>query len=284
MKRIPESELVLNEDGSIYHLHLFPDQIGDLIFTVGDPDRVSQVSKHFDSIDFQTSKREFVTHTGRIGNRTVSAMSTGMGTDNIEIFMTELDALVNIDLENRVVKENRKKLHIVRLGTSGALHQEIPIRSLLISEKAIGLDTLMNFYPETGTDQSLALALRNELGLNFSPYQAEGSLALSAKADFEFLRGITLTAPGFYAPQGREVRLSNRVKDFVNKIQAFEYVGQRITNLEMETAGYYALGELLGHEVLSVNAILANRADGTFDSNPAETIDRMILESLSIFV
>ena len=284
MKRIPESELILNEDGSIYHLHLLPDQIGDLIFTVGDPDRVSQVSKHFDSIDFQTSKREFVTHTGRIGKRTVSAMSTGMGTDNIEIFMTELDALVNIDLENRVVKENSKKLQIVRLGTSGALHQDIPIRSLLISEKAIGLDTLMNFYPETGADQSLALALRNELGLNFSPYQAEGSLALSAKAGSEFLRGITLTAPGFYAPQGREVRLSSRVKNFLNKIQAFEYGGQRITNLEMETAGYYALGELLGHEVLSVNAILANRANGTFDSNPAETIDRMIVESLSIFV
>ncbi len=284
MNRIPESELVLNEDGSVYHLHLLPDQIGDLIFTVGDPDRVSVVSKHFDSIDFQTSKREFVTHTGRIGERSVSAMSTGMGTDNVEIFMNELDALVNVDLKTRSVKEDLSKLQIVRLGTSGAIQPDISIGSFLISEKAIGIDTMMNFYWDSERDNSIAMAFGDFLELDFSPYQSEASLDLLSKTDNSFFKGITLTAPGFYGPQGRQIRLSTKVQDLARKIQEFDYLGQRITNLEMETAGYYALGPLLGHEVISVNAILANRALGIFDSNPSKTVNAMIEKALTIFV
>ncbi len=284
MNRIPESELILNEDGSIYHLHLYPDQIGDLIFTVGDPDRVAEVSKYFDSLDFQNSKREFVTHSGRIGGRKVSAMSTGMGTDNVEIFMNELDALVNIDLENRTIKKELTQLQIVRLGTSGAIQPNIPVGSLLLSEKAIGIDTMMNFYPDSSKNQDLARAFKEFLKLDFTPYQTEASLALSAKANQGFIQGITLTAPGFYAPQGREIRYSTKISDYAQKIQEFEYGGQSITNLEMETAGYYALGELLGHEVLSLNAILANRALGTFDSNPSRTVEKLIEKALSIFV
>lgn len=283
-KKIAESELILNADGSIYHLHLHPDQIGDIIFTVGDPDRVSEVSKYFDAIDFKGAKREFVTHTGRIGSKKISAMSTGMGTDNVEIFMTELDALVNIDLAKREVKPEHKALQIIRLGTSGAIHAALPLGSFLASESAIGLDTLMQFYPKLSGNQDLAKALQRDLNLDFQPYQAQASSLLLGRLSSDFMRGVTLTAPGFYAPQGRELRLKSSIEDFSKRLAAFSFNGKQITNLEMETAGYYAMGELLGHEMLSLNAILANRATGKFENKAEKTVDTMISAALKLLL
>jgi len=280
---IPESELILNKDGSIYHLHLHPDQIGDIIFSVGDPDRVAHVSQYFDSIDFKGHKREFVTHTGRIGDQRISAMSTGMGTDNIEIFMTEIDALVNVDLVNRKVKSNHRSLKIIRLGTSGALDPDIPVGSLLASETAVGLDTLMQFYPAFEENQEWGKVIQEGLSLGFLPYQSTASNLLLEKIPSQFHRGITLTAPGFYAPQGREIRLAPRISGFFEKLALLQIDGKRLSNFEMETAGYYAMAKLLGHDVLSLNAIIANRPLKKFDSEPEKTIDRMIRSAFESF-
>jgi Uridine phosphorylase len=248
--RIPASELIINPDGSIYHLHLKPKDLASLVFTVGDPDRVAQVSQYFDRIEIKTQKREFVTHTGYLRGQRVTVMSTGMGTDNIEILMTELDALVNVDLENRIIKDEKTALKIVRLGTSGSMQADIPVGSLLASEIGIGMDTLMQFYPFLAEDQSIAELIRQELGLGFLPYQASASSDLLGKLDKRFFRGVTLTCPGFYAPQGREVRLKPRFEDMISSLSSIESKGKRLTNFEMETAGYYAMGRLLGHEML----------------------------------
>lgn len=280
---IPESELILNEDGSIYHLHLKPENLASLVFTVGDPDRVDLVSQYFDQIDFKTRKREFVTHTGWINGQRVTVMSTGMGTDNIEILMTELDALVNIDLETRKVKENHTALKIIRLGTSGAMQSDIPVGSLLASEKAVGMDTLMQFYDSEGFPQSWGDSVREVLNIGFTPYEVEGSSMLLQKLDARFSRGITLTSPGFYAPQGREVRLKPKIDQMIEKLAALEVDGSRLTNFEMETAGYYCMGKLLGHEVLSLNAIVANRITQEFDKEAAKTVDLLIRTALKLF-
>jgi len=282
-KRISESELLINEDGSIYHLHLKPENLASLIFTVGDPDRVALVSQYFDQIDFRASKREFVTHTGRVNGRRVTAMSTGMGTDNIEILMTELDALVNIDLATREVKKELSSLQIVRLGTSGSMQADLKVGTILASQKAIGLDTLMQFYPNLNGDQSFAKAVQEKLDLTFTPYQASASRDLMAKFPSDFLRGITLTAPGFFAPQGREVRLKPKLDQMIEKLSSLHINGEFLTNFEMETAGYYAMGELLGHQVLSLNAIVVNRSNGETDKEAEKTVDRMIRVAFEIF-
>jgi len=283
-KVIPESELILNADGSIYHLHLKPENLASLIFTVGDPDRVPLVSKYFDEIEFRTQKREFVTHTGRIGETRVTVISTGMGTDNIEILMTELDALVNIDLEARRVNLEHKSLQIIRIGTSGAMQPDIPVGSLLASKKAIGLDTLMQFYPNLSNSQYWGSSIKRELKLDFSPYQTEASKMLLDKLDSTFLHGITLTCPGFYAPQGRAVRLKPKLDQMLDILSFMEESGEKLTNFEMETAGYYAMGALLGHEVLSLNAIIANRNNEEFDKEAEKTVDLLIRTALKLFV
>lgn len=283
-KVIPESELILNPDGSVYHLHLKPENLASLVFTVGDPDRVQLVSQYFDEIEFKTQKREFVTHTGRIGETRVTVMSTGMGTDNIEILMTELDALVNIDLETRQIKPTHTSLQIIRLGTSGAMQSDIPVGSILASMKAIGLDTLMQFYPNLSNSQIWGKEIKKELNLDFSPYQTEASKLLSDKLDSRFLRGITLTCPGFYAPQGRTIRLKPKLDHMLERLSSIEISGEKLTNFEMETAGYYALGTLLGHEVLSLNAIVANRKSGEFEKEPAKTVDLLIRAALKLFL
>ncbi|MBY5952204.1 nucleoside phosphorylase [Algoriphagus marincola] len=282
--RIPASELIINPDGSIYHLHLKPEDLASLVFTVGDPDRVAQVSQYFDRIEIKKQKREFVTHTGYLRGQRVTVMSTGMGTDNIEILMTELDALVNVDLENRIIKDEKTALKIVRLGTSGSMQADIPVGSLLASEIGIGMDTLMQFYPFLAEDQSIAELIRQELGLGFLPYQASASSDLLGKLDKRFFRGVTLTCPGFYAPQGREVRLKPRFEDMISSLSSIESKGKRLTNFEMETAGYYAMGRLLGHEMLSLNAIVANRPKNEFDKNAAKTVDTLIHTALELFV
>ncbi|MCR9082181.1 MAG: nucleoside phosphorylase [Cyclobacteriaceae bacterium] len=282
--RIPASELIINPDGSIYHLHLKPEDLASLVFTVGDPDRVAQVSQYFDRIEIKKQKREFVTHTGYLRGQRVTVMSTGMGTDNIEILMTELDALVNVDLDNRIIKDEKTALKIVRLGTSGSMQADIPVGSLLASEIGIGMDTLMQFYPFLAEDQSIAELIRQELGLGFLPYQASASSDLLGKLDKRFFRGVTLTCPGFYAPQGREVRLKPRFEDMISSLSSIESKGKRLTNFEMETAGYYAMGRLLGHEMLSLNAIVANRPKNEFDKNAAKTVDTLIHTALELFV
>ena len=283
MRQIPESELILHPDGSVFHLRLLPEQLGNIVFTVGDPDRVAPVSQHLDQIDFKLQNREFITHTGWKNGHRVSVISTGMGTDNIEILMTELDALVNVDLQTRQVKEKKTSLHIIRIGTSGSLQEDLPTGTLLASEIAIGMDTLMAYYPELSGPQDFGQAIQAELGLSFRPYQAAASSKLLGMLDASIPRGITLTCPGFYAPQGREVRLKPRFDQLIERLAALRVEGRYLTNFEMETAGYYALGDLLGHEVLSLNAILVNRPLKKFATDGEKTVERAIQTALATF-
>ena len=283
MRQIPESELILHQDGSVFHLRLLPEQLGNIVFTVGDPDRVATVSRHLDKVDFKLQNREFITHTGWKNGHRVSVISTGMGTDNIEILMTELDALVNIDLQTRQVKEKKTSLQIIRIGTSGSLQEDLPTGTLLASEIAIGMDTLMAYYPELSGPQNFGQAIQAELGLSFRPYQAAASTKLLGMLDASIPRGITLTCPGFYAPQGREVRLKPRFDQLIERLAAVRVEGRYLTNFEMETAGYYALGELLGHEVLSLNVILVNRPLKKFATDGEKTVERAIQTALATF-
>ena len=283
MRQIPESELILHPDGSVFHLRLLPEQLGDIVFTVGDPDRVATVSQHLDKVDFKLQNREFITHTGWKNGHHVSVISTGMGTDNIEILMTELDALVNVDLQTRQVKEKKTSLQIIRIGTSGSLQEDLPTGTLLASEIALGMDTLMAYYPELSGPQNFGQAIQAELGLSFRPYQAAASTKLLGMLDASIPRGITLTCPGFYAPQGREVRLKPRFDQLIERLAAVRVEGRYLTNFEMETAGYYAMGELLGHDVLSLNAILVNRPLKKFAADGEKTVERAIQTALATF-
>jgi uridine phosphorylase len=287
---IPESELILNADGSIYHLNLLPDHISDTILTVGDPARVAQVSRHFDSIEYEGTHREFVTHVGYYRGKRLTVLSTGMGTDNIDIVMNELDALVNIDFLSRTVRpaEERLSLRIIRLGTSGSLQADVPVGSLLATQHAVGLDSLMQFYPlvETGLETQVAKDLQQHIGLPFAPYVVRGSDLLREQVAADLLVGNTVTCPGFYGPQGRRLRLDLRSADYMQLLQNFRHQSPegdfRLSNFEMETAGYYALGQLLGHEVLSLNAIVANRATGEFAKNAGDIVDQLITRTLAL--
>ncbi|MBW3467837.1 nucleoside phosphorylase [Arthrospiribacter ruber] len=281
-KRIPESELIINPDGSIYHLNLKPEHLASTVITVGDPDRVEKVSKYFDEIEFTMSKREFVTHTGTYQGKRITVMSTGMGTDNIEIFMTELDALVNVDLETRLPKEKHTSLDIIRVGTSGSMQASIPAGAMLASAYGIGLDTLMAFYQTDFTDLEVAVGekIQKELGLSFLPYCIQGSQKLLDLLGGGLIQGNTVTCPGFFGPQGREVRLKPAIPDIIEKLSQVNVDGFELTNFEMETAGYYAMGRLLGHEVLSLNAIVANRITHEFADNANEIVDELIRHTL----
>ena len=289
---IPSSELILNPDGSIYHLNLLPDHISDTILTVGDPARVAQVSRHFDSIEFEGTHREFVTHVGYYRGKRLTVLSTGMGTDNIDIVMNELDALVNVDFMSRTVRpaEERLSLRIIRLGTSGSLQADVPIGAVLATEHAVGLDSLMHFYPlvETGLETEIATGLQQALALPYAPYVVRGSDLLREQLGAGLLMGNTLTCPGFYGPQGRVVRLDLRQPDYLLRLQGFRHHSAegefRLSNFEMETAGYYALGRLLGHETLSLNAIVANRVTGEFADNATAVVDAMIERTLQRLV
>lgn len=284
MKRVIEaSELVLNPDGSIYHLHLHPENISNNIIIVGDQDRVQEVSKHFDRIEFKANKREFITHTGYIGNKRFTVLSTGIGTDNIDIVFNELDALVNIDLKTREVKDKLQSLNIVRVGTSGSLQKDIPVDSIVISSHGLGLDGLLNFYEFAQNEQEQAILdiINKKVELPIEAKLATGSAALIklfSKQDVK--KGITLTSTGFYGPQGRMLRLSPKVHNFIDELAALDLNGHRISNLEMETSGIYGLGKLLGHECLSVNAILANRQSKTFSTSPSKIVEKAILMTL----
>ncbi|MEQ8927757.1 MAG: nucleoside phosphorylase [Fulvivirga sp.] len=282
MGKIPESELILNKDGSVYHLNLKPSHISDTILTVGDPSRVYMVSQYFDDIDFEMNRREFITHVGKYKGKKITVMSTGMGTDNVEIFMTELDALVNIDLKKREPKQRKKKLKIIRIGTSGAMQEDIALGTHLVSDYAVGLDTLMCFYelPQDNFEKSVAEELKEQTKLPFTPYVVRGSEMLKEQIGENMVIGNTVTCPGFYAPQGRELRLPLKNKDLLETLNYYHKDDFWLTNFEMETAGYYALGRMLGHEVLSVNAIIANRIKGKFSKNPNKIIDSLIRKVL----
>lgn len=279
--KIAESDLIINPDGSIYHLNLLPDDVAETVITVGDPDRVGGVSKFFDSIELKKGKREFITHTGLIGKKRVTVISTGIGTDNIDIVLNELDALVNIDFKTREVKKQLTSLNIVRIGTSGAVQPDIPMGTILASSHGLGLDALMNYYvADDLSDEDQRLLKDFEIHFNqpknIHPYLTAASGGLLNTIGREMLHGITVTAPGFYAPQGRQVRAKNAIPNFVGLINSFKSKQNRITNLEMETAGIYALAKVLGHNALSINAILASRVNFEFSKEPDKVVEKAI--------
>lgn len=278
MAKISETDLILNPDGSVYHLSLLPKNITDTIITVGDPSRVYMVSQFFEEVEFEMNKREFITHVGKYNNKRITVISTGIGTDNIEIFFNELDALVNIDLKTREPKPRKKKLKIVRIGTSGALQEDIPVGSHLISDYAVGLDNLMNFYdlPMDDFETGLAHDIQKKTGLPFMPYVVRGSESLRESIGKEMLVGNTVTCPGFYAPQGRALRVPIRFPKLLEDLNYYHKGEFWLTNFEMETSGYYAMGRLLGHDVLSANAIIANRIKNKFSKNPNKVIEALI--------
>lgn len=292
MQYLAPSELILSNE-RVYHLGLHPDEISELIITVGDPNRVKMVSKHFDRIEFQIKNREFETHTGYIGNKRLSVVSTGIGTDNIDIVLNELDALVNLDLKTRVNKPIKKSLKIVRIGTSGSIHPAVELDDFLVSVYAIGLDGLLHFYnyEYSEPEKKLRLGLleflnRANVELPVNPYLVSGSREIISQFNtHDFKKGMVLTAPGFYAPQGRSLRgITKLPKETIQKMVQYEFQGWNFTNIEMETAGIYGLANHLGHKAISFNAILANRWEGTFSKNPSQTVESLIKKVLDFIV
>ena len=282
---IPESELVLNHDGSIYHLHIRPEDLAETVILVGDQNRVAEVSKHFDKIEVQKSKREFITHTGYVGKKRISVVSTGIGTDNIDIVMNELDALANINLETREVKSTPTKLKFIRIGTSGSLQDDLQVNDILVSSYGLGLDSLMQFYDYEENDEisNMLNAIDEQLELLFvNPYLFKAPGDLFAQFSKHFNYGITATCCGFYAPQGRMLRAQAKYEDLIKRLSGIEVIGLRVTNFEMETAAIYGMATLLGHEAVSVNAILANRINHTFSHNPSVIVENAIKKVLEI--
>ncbi len=275
------AELILNSDGSIYHLHLHPEQIAPLIITVGDPERVARVSRYFDKVEFKVRKREFVTHTGWLGKTRLSVISTGIGPDNVDIVLNELDTLFNIDLATRQIKSRITPLTFIRLGTAGGLQQEVPVDSLVASTGGLGMDGLMQYYVAKGQlDHPILAALkthcRGKWDFPLSPYFVEGSADLLRIFSHGFYQGITCTNPGFYGPQGRQLRAPVSQPQYLDLLQSFEFQGRKILNLEMETSAIYGLSQLLGHQAISLSTILANRAGGKFSKNPARSVKRLL--------
>lgn len=287
MPRIAESEMILNARGAIYHLDLKADELGNTVFLVGDPDRVKEVSKHFDKIEYKGEHREFITHTGAIGNKRLSVTSTGIGTDNIDIVINELDALANIDFTTREIKPVLKSLNLIRIGTSGALQPEIPVDSFIASTHGLGIDNLLNFYRVEQNDEEKQLLhsfvtstqLQGQIGY---PYIAGASGSLIKHFVNEFYQGITVTCPGFYGPQGRILRLGISNPELINRLTQFRFGHHRITNFEMETSAIYGLSRLLGHNCLSLNAVIANRIRKEFSRDGKAAVENLIVNVLEI--
>jgi uridine phosphorylase len=277
--KISATELILNPNGSVYHLNVLPEDIGETVLLVGDPDRVPEVSKHFDTLQIQKQKREFITHTGTIGSNRVSVISTGIGTDNIDIVLNELDALVNIDLHTREVKSGKHDLSIVRIGTSGAVQADIPVDSILVSTFGLGLDQVLCYYEvEPAADVSDVAAA---LGLPFlQPYIFAADEGLLARFNQTSLKGLTATCCGFYAPQGRKMRVATRSENLITNLQNLALPQGRVTNFEMETAAILGLSKVFGFKAVSVNAIVANRITHQFSANPQAMIDKTIRYTL----
>jgi uridine phosphorylase len=287
MQRIAESELIINSRGAIYHLDLRPEELANTVLTVGDPDRVAMVSKYFDKIEHQAQHREFVSHTGYIGKRRLTVVSTGIGTDNIDIVLNELDALVNIDFTTRTVKPQLTQLTIIRMGTSGALQENIPVDSWVASTHGLGIDNLLNFYRHDQSDEENlllhAFSTQTQLHQRLAqPYISGASAALLKRFTEGFHHGITVTCPGFYGPQGRVLRLGLSQPELIDRLTGFSYGPYRITNFEMETAGIYGLGKMLGHSCLSLSAIVANRVQKQFSKDGNKSVEGLIQETLRI--
>jgi len=287
MATLSQADLILNADGSIYHLGLRPEHIADTIIFVGDPQRVSKVSAHFDAIEFTQQRREFVTATGRIGNKRLTVIATGIGVDNIDIVINELDALVNVDLTTRQIKEKHTALTFIRLGTSGAIREEIEPGTLLVADYGIGLAGLLLFYIQQLTEQESQLKQQfdqflNDINFNF-PIQptyneAAPSLVDKFQDSSKWFHGISLTATGFYAPQNRKIRAQSIVADLFEQVNPFQFGDLNVTNLEMETSGIYGMANILGHRAVALNAILANRPTGAFANDP-KGLEKKLIES-----
>jgi uridine phosphorylase len=285
MSRIAESELILNPRGAIYHLNLKPDEIADTIILVGDPDRVKEVSKHFDSIEFKTQFREFITHTGFLGKQRISVLSTGIGTDNIDIAVNELDALANIDFDKREIKQQIRQLNFIRIGTCGALQADIPVDSYIASTHGLGIDNLLNFYRVEQNDEEKQLihSFNTSTQMNSSigdPYIYGAAASLIKHFVKDFFQGITVTCPGFYGPQGRILRLGISNPELINRLTQFRFGQHRIVNFEMETSAIYGLGKLLGHRCLSLNAVVANRVRKEFSKDGKAAVEGLIIKVL----
>ena len=285
MQRIAESELIINPRGAVYHLDVRPEELADTIIVVGDPERVKKVSAHFNKTEHQLQHREFITHTGYIGNKHLSVVSTGIGPDNIDIVFNELDALANIDFETRMIKKDLTRLNIIRFGTSGSLQADIPVDSFVASTHGLGLDNLLNFYSyeKTIADKEIVNAFIEQTKLDTAitnPYVFSGSEMLLEKFGKDFHKGITATSPGFFGPQGRVLRLGLSSPGLVDRLTHFNFNNHRITNFEMETSAIYGLGKLMGHECLSINAIIANRVVKEFSKDGNAAVEKLIVKSL----
>jgi len=289
-KEIQKSELILNEDKSIYHLHLLPEDIADDILLVGDPGRVKVIASFFDNIEVEKHNREFYTVTGTYKGKRITALSTGIGTDNIDIVINELDAIVNFDLDTRTEKENKKTLNFIRIGTSGGLQHELTAGSILMTETSIGFDGLLNFYADRDkvSNKDFEEKLLSHLNWNeklTKPYIVNASNELLEKIyDKEYFKGITISSPGFYGPQGRMLRLKIVDPDINNKITNFEFNNRKITNYEMESSALYGLSKLLGHNALTVCVIIANRVNGTFLNDYKPVVKNLIQKVLDKLV
>jgi uridine phosphorylase len=276
--------MILNSRGAIYHLDVRPEELAPIVITVGDPDRVNEVSKHFDKIEVKRQHREFITHTGTIGNKRLSVVSTGIGPDNIDIVVNELDALVNIDFSSRTIKPELTHLTIIRMGTSGSLQGDIPVDSFVASTHGLGLDNLLHYYRHDNNDEEMQI-LRQFVAytqVSSQPYiAAAGSSMLKHFVD-GYHHGITVTCPGFYGPQGRVLRLGLTNPDLIDRLTQYNFGSHRITNFEMETSAIYGLGKLLGHQCLSLSAIVANRIAKEFSKDGAAAVENLIKKSLEI--
>ncbi|AHF15028.1 nucleoside phosphorylase [Niabella soli] len=287
MSRIAESELIINNRGAVYHLDLRPEEIATTIVTVGDPDRVREFSKYFDTIEVQRQHREFVTHTGLIAGKRLTVLSSGIGPDNIDIVMNELDALANIDFDTRTINPVLKTLNIIRVGTSGSLQADIPVDSFVASTHGLGLDNLLNFYRPEQTDEESQILHSFTTHVQMqgisTPYITGAAPSLLKHFVDGFHQGITVTCPGFYGPQGRVLRLGVRNPQLIDRLADFGFGQHRISNFEMETSAIFGLGRLLGHNCLALNAIVANRIVKEFSKDSKTAIENLILKFLDTF-
>ena len=288
MSRIAESELIINSRGAVYHLDLRPEELAGTVITVGDPDRVKEISKYFDRVEVKRQHREFISHTGFIGKKRITVLSSGIGPDNIDIVMNELDALVNIDFETREIRKELRSINIIRVGTSGSLQADIAVDSFVASTHGLGVDNLLNFYRHEQNEQEKELLhsfvthtqIHGQIG---NPYISHGAASLIKNFVEGFHQGITVTCPGFYGPQGRILRLGIRNPDFVNRLTDFRFGQHRITNFEMETSAIYGLGKLLGHNCLALNAIVANRVKKEFSKDGQAAVENLIKKFVQVF-
>jgi uridine phosphorylase len=287
MQAIGASELIINDRGAIYHLNVRPEEIADTIITVGDPERVAEVSKYFDRVEHKLAHREFITHTGYIGQKRISVLSTGIGPDNIDITLNEIDALANINFDTRTINDQKKSVSIIRMGTCGSLQGEVGVNELVAGTHGLGIDNVLHFYERENNEEEKAILAAFDEHTKISahkiqPYIASASAGLLKHFTEGYSHGITVTCPGFYGPQGRILRLPLKMPNLVDQMTSFKYGQHRIANFEMETSAIYGLCNLLGHQCLSINVIIANRVKKEYSKDMGKAVDHMIEKSLGI--